>query len=129
MTELTNESHIKDQLMEIFNGLTRKVGDYPLQGNPMDRLADTLDLASADQDREMSMKLLERESERCREVLGVLHRINVGTYGICEDCGEEIGPERLSVYPTTMLCIECKKEQEACRRHDEGIEDDRARRP
>jgi DnaK suppressor protein len=129
MKKLTNEIYTRNELVEIFYGLTRKAGDYPLQGYVVDRMADTFDLASADQDREMSIKLLERAQERCQEILDVLHRINVGTYGICENCGEEIGPERLKVHPTTMFCIECKKAEEAVRRNNEGNQDDRTCRP
>ncbi len=129
MKKLTNEIHTRNELVEIFFGLTRKAGDYPLQGHVVDRMADTFDLASADQDREMNIKLLEREQERCQEILDVLHRINVGTYAICEECGGEIGLERLKAHPTTMLCIECKKAEEDARRYHGGSEDDRTCRP
>jgi DnaK suppressor protein len=39
-------------------------------------------------------------------------RIEDGSYGICEDCGEEIGIKRLEARPVTMLCIDCKTVQE-----------------
>jgi len=45
-----------------------------------------------------------------REALG---RLEEGTFGICEACGEEIPLKRLMARPVTTLCIECKKEQEA----------------
>ena len=40
-------------------------------------------------------------------------RIGDGTYGRCEECGGEIGIERLKARPVTTLCIGCKSAQEA----------------
>jgi DnaK suppressor protein len=42
-----------------------------------------------------------------------LERINNGTFGICESCGEEISLKRLEARPVTTLCIDCKTRQEA----------------
>lgn len=43
-----------------------------------------------------------------KEVDGALERIAQGTYGACRVCGKEIEAERLSVMPSTSLCIEHK---------------------
>lgn len=42
-----------------------------------------------------------------------LARIENGTYGACESCGQAIGLERLKALPYTRLCIECKEKEEA----------------
>ncbi|MCJ7496018.1 MAG: TraR/DksA C4-type zinc finger protein, partial [Deltaproteobacteria bacterium] len=42
-----------------------------------------------------------------------LARIEDGTFGICEECGEEISEERLKARPVTTLCIGCKTKAEA----------------
>lgn len=42
-----------------------------------------------------------------------LERIQDGTYGTCEQCGAPIPEERLEAFPSTTLCITCKREQEA----------------
>lgn len=44
------------------------------------------------------------------EALGKLER---GTYGICEECGKEIGEERLRVVPFALHCVECQKRRES----------------
>ncbi len=36
-----------------------------------------------------------------------------GSYGICEDCGEEIDEERLSVVPYAICCVKCQARREA----------------
>ena len=47
-----------------------------------------------------------------KKVKEALQRINDGTYGICEECGEEISINRLKARPVTRLCINCKAKQE-----------------
>ncbi len=42
------------------------------------------------------------------EVDAALVRIEQGTYGICERCGQPIGPDRLAYRPTSRLCVPCK---------------------
>jgi len=41
-----------------------------------------------------------------------LERVEDGTFGVCEACGEEIGVKRLEARPVTTLCIDCKTLQE-----------------
>ncbi|WP_455381879.1 TraR/DksA family transcriptional regulator [Salinispira pacifica] len=51
--------------------------------------------------------------ERLRRIAAALHRINEGSYGICESCGGEIGTERLEAVPDAPLCIECQTRADA----------------
>jgi DnaK suppressor protein len=46
------------------------------------------------------------------EILEALERIDNGEYGICEECGMDIGARRLDVYPTSKMCIACQEEFE-----------------
>jgi DnaK suppressor protein len=41
-----------------------------------------------------------------------LTRVKLGTYGICEDCGNMIDTDRLMVYPEATLCAKCQKKRE-----------------
>ena len=45
-----------------------------------------------------------------------LERLESGEYGVCEECGEDIGIARLKARPVTTLCIECKSNQEIAER-------------
>ncbi|MCL4466015.1 MAG: TraR/DksA C4-type zinc finger protein [Chloroflexi bacterium] len=70
------------------------------------------DEATATYQQEANLAL-ERHLER--ELAGVdaaLQRLQNGTYGRCENCGGEIGLERLEALPTATLCINCKSRQE-----------------
>ena len=41
-----------------------------------------------------------------------LQRMENGTFGYCESCGDDIGVARLKARPVTRLCINCKSKQE-----------------
>ena len=41
-----------------------------------------------------------------------LARIEAGTYGVCESCGEPIGKARLQAFPRATLCVACKQREE-----------------
>lgn len=43
-------------------------------------------------------------SKRRAEVKAALERITAGTYGICEECGEKIGDDRLEANPAAAVC-------------------------
>jgi DnaK suppressor protein len=47
------------------------------------------------------------------KIRDALDRLEDGTFGICEGCGEEIPLKRLMARPVTTLCFACKKAQEA----------------
>ena len=52
--------------------------------------------------------LWERAEQQLKDVDKALKRINDGTYGQCEYCGQEIHSERLESIPATSLCIKCR---------------------
>ena len=41
-----------------------------------------------------------------------LARIDAGTYGVCESCGQPIGKARLQAFPRATLCVTCKHRQD-----------------
>jgi len=45
------------------------------------------------------------------EVEHALHKFELGTYGLCEICGQPIGPARLEAFPQAKLCLSCKARQ------------------
>ena len=81
---------------------------------------DPSDRASMESNRNSVLRIRDRERKLIFKIQEALRRLDDGTYGICEECGEEIGIERLKARPVTTLCIECKSSQE--------IEERKARR-
>jgi len=74
--------------------------------------ADANDLATHDTDLANDLNVKQLKDHQYQEILDALERIEEGEYGICEECGIEIGTKRLEVYPTSKLCIACQEEFE-----------------
>ncbi len=78
------------------------------------------DQASAEADRNFILRLRDRERMLLKKIEETIERIESGPYGICEECGNEIGIKRLEARPVTTLCIDCKTRQEEEERIAEG---------
>ena len=76
-------------------------------------VGDEVDIADLEMEREKLLRLRERETRYLRKVEYALRKIEEGTYGICENCGEPIGYERLKARPVAIYCIRCKEMLEA----------------
>lgn len=74
--------------------------------------ADPADRATAESDRAFTLRIRDRERRLIKKIRAALQRIDDGTFGMCDDCGEEIGVPRLKARPVTKLCINCKSKQE-----------------
>jgi DnaK suppressor protein len=75
-------------------------------------LADEMDLASSEYLQSFTFRLRGREKTFLSKIDHALGRIEAGTFGICEECEEEISLKRLEARPETTLCIRCKEDQE-----------------
>jgi DnaK suppressor protein len=73
---------------------------------------DPNDRATLESGRSFELRIRDRERRLLVKIDEAIGRIDEGTYGICEDCGEEIGIKRLEARPVTTLCIDCKTLQE-----------------
>jgi DnaK suppressor protein len=74
---------------------------------------DPTDRAALESDRNFLLRIRDRERKLISKIQEAIGRIDDGSFGICESCGEEIGDERLEARPVTTLCVQCKKRQEA----------------
>jgi len=77
-----------------------------------ENLPDPSDRASLESDRNFTLRIRDRERKLIGKIREALDRIEDGSYGVCEECGEDISAERLKARPVTTLCIDCKKRQE-----------------
>ncbi|MDW8361169.1 MAG: TraR/DksA C4-type zinc finger protein [Myxococcales bacterium] len=75
-------------------------------------LPDEMDLASSEYIQSFEFRLRGRERGLLAKIDKALKRIEDGTFGICESCGEDIHVKRLEARPETTLCIRCKEDQE-----------------
>jgi DnaK suppressor protein len=77
-----------------------------------DTFPDPNDRATLESDRNFVLRIRDRERKLRTKIERALERIEKGSFGICEECGEEISEGRLKARPVTTLCIKCKEEQE-----------------
>ena len=60
---------------------------------------------------EKRLALEKRIREQLVGVEHALHKFEEGTYGLCDNCGQPIDPERLEALPQASLCMNCKAQQ------------------
>jgi DnaK suppressor protein len=80
------------------------------QGNTIN--PDRSDLAQSYDMRQRRSAMLTRLENQLEQVRGALNRLDEGTYGNCENCGEPILPARLRAMPQATLCIDCQEKLE-----------------
>lgn len=71
-----------------------------------------VDRAAVHESQTMKLMIRSRESRLIKKVRLALERIENGTYGACEECGEPISAKRLAARPVAGKCIECKEQEE-----------------
>ena len=112
ISELT--SQLSQEAAELRAEIARAESDIA------ERLGDAVSDAGDDQ-ADIGAKAYEREHElvltyNARELLTqterAIARIEAGTYGSCESCGEPIGKARLQAFPKATLCVKCKQREE-----------------
>jgi len=81
-----------------------------------DDFPDEMDVALAESSLSFTGQLRERERWLLDKIERSLEKIEQGSYGECESCGNEIGVGRLRARPVASLCIDCKEEQERLER-------------
>ncbi|TDD30346.1 DNA-binding protein [Kribbella turkmenica] len=97
------KKEIRDAEQEIV-GLLRDGGDGA--GN------DQADVGSTTLERDHEMSLANNARDMLDQIERALSRIENGTYGICESCGNAIGKGRLQAFPRATLCVSCKEREE-----------------
>ena len=60
------------------------------------------------QQQNMNLATETNRNNKISQIENTLKRIELGTFGICISCGEEISEKRLLIDPTVLKCIDCK---------------------
>jgi DnaK suppressor protein len=101
---------LAERRIELIAEATRTVDGM---GEGREQFPDPTDRASLEGNRNLELRIRDRERKLVSKIDEALGRIDDGSYGKCEECGGEIGIERLRARPVTTLCIDCKSMQEA----------------
>jgi len=73
---------------------------------------DQADVGSKGLERDAEMSLAANQRELLLQTKKALERLDDGSYGQCESCGEPIGKMRLMAFPRATLCMTCKQREE-----------------
>ncbi|HZP73456.1 MAG TPA: TraR/DksA C4-type zinc finger protein [Gaiellaceae bacterium] len=95
--ERENPGSLEDELGEVAAGNDNHLGD----------------LATATYDRELDESLEEGAQQTLDDVELALRKLDEGSYGVCEVCGEPVGAARLSAIPWARLCIDDQRRRDA----------------
>ena len=112
--ELTRYRELLDDAKDALRKQLQEMGADPDQENTVDGLDYDFGFADSAQstaERNKVLAVIERLRENLHDVNVALGKIEKGTYGVCERCGEPISPERLEAIPYARLCMKCKQKE------------------
>lgn len=108
----TQLRHAYQDLLRDIHGELENTGDQHridlLNREPGDSGDESLANALAD----FNVQRLDRHIRELRDIEAAFQRIKAGDYGVCTDCGDDIGFDRLRAYPTAKRCIVCQEKHE-----------------
>ena len=99
-----HSSAIIQKQEEELSGLMRDAGDGA--GH------DQADMGATSFERDHELTVLSHEHDKLAQIERALARIEDGTYGVCESCGNPIGKMRAMAFPRATLCMTCKQREE-----------------
>jgi DnaK suppressor protein len=113
--ETTEVNRFRGLLDELRTDLRNQLGE--LGANPDEDSGDFdfgfADSAQSTAERGKVLALIDRLRGQLRDVERAVRKIEDGTYGLCQRCGQPIGPERLEALPYSTLCVSCKQKESA----------------
>ena len=104
------EELLTGRLEELLNQADNTVSGMTV---PKENFPDPTDRASLESDRNFMLRIRDREHKLIKKIKKALARIENGTFGVCDTCGEDLSIARLKARPVTTQCIDCKTKEEA----------------
>lgn len=89
--------------------------DYGREVDSDESAMDIADKASSSYTKEFMFSKSNSDRQLLQAIDAALDRIDSGEYGLCDECGEQIGEKRLTAIPWADLCIRCQEKQEQSR--------------
>jgi DnaK suppressor protein len=112
MTELSTSNYelgkfqmiLESRIAELERGI-RQRDSIAIEQSP-----DQLDEIQRASECDLAISNIDRGSKQLRDVRAALRRIRDGSFGVCEECEEEIHLKRLVAIPWASLCIHCQED-------------------
>ena len=97
----------RTEIQEKLRAIREEVPSY------QDEVRDTEEQSVTDFAQEMEFALMEMKAQTLIRIDEALLRVDQGTYGICDECEQDIAEARLKAVPFALLCIDCQSREEA----------------
>jgi DnaK suppressor protein len=113
LSQVSDVQHYRELLQEKAEEITRLMST-PAAAEIVARLEepnDYVDLADKSHEEWIFLNRNAHNAALLRQVKDALGRINEGTYGVCDDCGQTISPKRLEAVPWAGYCISCQEKR------------------
>ena len=101
---------------ELFLGLKEKFSQEKILLEDCRHGAD-FDQALGTSSRQLILKMMARKNIYMKKINNALKKLDNGSFGECEECGQQIHHNRLIARPTADLCISCKEHEEHEEQH------------
>ena len=102
-----NKEVVRQQLLSKLEDLSKRDSRDELIrercNDPMDQMQNRFEM-------DLTISVINNDWETRRAVETALKLLDIDEYGICQDCGAEINPNRLEAIPWTTLCVYCQDE-------------------
>lgn len=101
--------HFRQRLLEERSRIARRLDELRGQLEELDDspARELEELAQEEKDRDILIRLEDRETEELKRIRAALEMIDVREYGICQSCGRNIPKARLEELPTAFRCVHC----------------------
>jgi DnaK suppressor protein len=105
---------LEDRRREILNEVQSKIKDVRTEGTGSlaTGVLDAEETSVADIQEDIELALIQMKAETLTRINEALERLDEGTYGLCNECGEEISPQRLRALPFAVRCKDCEEARE-----------------
>lgn len=105
-------NQIREIRSHLMQGLHAVNGQLTSGVITLENCPDDTDFAAQLAQHGLSVAMQRRRVARIREFEAALKRLSHADYGVCEECGEEIGVARLKANPSARLCVHCQSAEE-----------------
>ena len=105
---------LEDRRREILNEVQSKIKVVRTEGtaNLTTGVVDAEETSVSDIQEDIELALIQMKAETLTRVNEALERLKAGSYGRCNECGDEISPQRLRALPFAVRCKDCEEARE-----------------
>lgn len=96
----------RGEIQEKLRAIREEIPSY------QDEVRDTEEQSVTDFAQEMDFALMEMKAQTLIRIDEALQRVDQGTYGTCDECGQDLAEARLLAVPFALLCLECQAREE-----------------